>query len=69
VDKVRKRLVRDIKFKILDKKTIELKIKTQAGAYVKELITGDNGRTSPSISDLLNNKVKNIELDVIKIHE
>lgn len=69
VDKMRKRYVKDIKFKLLDKKTMELKIKTQAGLYVKELITGDEGRTTPNISELLNNKVKNIELDVIKIHE
>ncbi len=69
VDKFRKRFVKDIKFKVLNKKTLEITIRTQAGLYVKELITGDEGRTHPSVSNLLNNKVKNIELDVIKIHE
>ena len=50
------------------KKKVEFKITTQAGLYVKEFISGDEGRTEPSISGLLNNKVKKIELDVIKIH-
>ena len=67
-DKTRKRKVKNIKYKLLNKRKIELKITTQAGLYVKELINGDDGRTEPSISSLLDNKVKNIELDVIKIH-
>lgn len=67
-DKMRRRKVKEIKYKILSKKKAEFKIRTQSGLYVKELITGDEGRTEPSISSLLNNKVKKIELDVIKIH-
>ena len=67
-DKSRKRKVKDIKYKRLSKRKIELKIRAQSGLYVKELITGDEGRTQPSISSFLNNKIKNIELDVIKIH-
>ena len=67
-DKVRKRKVKDIKYKSLSKKWVQFKITTQSGLYVKELITGDNDRTDPSISNLLNNKVKKIELDVIKVH-
>ncbi len=68
-DKLRRRLVKDIKFKKLDSKKIELKITSQSGLYIKELITGDEGRTTPNVADLLDNKVKKIELDVIKIHE
>jgi len=67
-DKIRRRRVKDIKYKILNKKKVEFKIRTQSGLYVKELISGDEGRTEPSISSLLDNKVKKIELDVIKIH-
>ena len=67
-DKIRRRRVKDIRYKVLSKKKVEFKITTQSGLYVKELITGDEGRTEPSISSLLNNKVKKIELDVIKIH-
>ena len=67
-DKARRRKVKEIKYKLLSKRRIELKIRTQSGLYVKELITGDENRTKPSISSLLDNKVKKIELDVIKIH-
>ena len=67
-DKIRKRKLKEIKYKILNKKKVEFKMRTQSGLYVKELITSDNGRTEPSISSLLNNKVKKIELDVIKVH-
>ncbi len=66
--KVRRRRIKDIKFKLLSKNKVEFEIKTQAGLYVKELIDGDGGRTEPNISGLMNNKVKKIELDVIKVH-
>ncbi|MBL7170211.1 MAG: tRNA pseudouridine(54/55) synthase Pus10 [Candidatus Aenigmarchaeota archaeon] len=68
VDKIRRRGVKDIKYKLLNKKKIELRLTAQAGTYIKELIHGDEGRTQPSIADLINNKVKKIKLDVIKIH-
>jgi len=66
-DKMRRRKVKDMKYKLLNKKKVEFEIRTQSGLYVKELISGDEGRTEPSISSLLDNKVKKIELDVIKI--
>ena len=69
VDKMRKRFVKELKYKLLNKKTLELIVKTQAGLYIKELIHGDNGRTEPNIQSLLDNGVKNIELDVMKIYE
>lgn len=65
---VRKRKVKKISVKSLGEKKLEVKIKGEAGLYIKELITGDEGRTEPNISTLLNNKVKSIKLDVIKIH-
>ncbi len=67
-DLTRKRLVKKISWKILGAKKIEFKIKGEAGLYIKELITGDQNRTQPNIADLLSNKVKKIELDVVKIH-
>lgn len=69
VDRLRKRGIKEIKYKLLGKKKLELILRTQSGLYIKELIHGDNGRTNPNVADLLNNKVKNIELDVIKIHD
>jgi tRNA pseudouridine synthase 10 len=68
VDKTRKRKVKSIKYKVLSNKKVELTIKTQSGLYIKELINGDDGRTQPNVSDLIKNKVKKIDLDVIRIH-
>jgi tRNA pseudouridine synthase 10 len=67
-NRIRRRMVKDIKFKLLRKNKVELKITTQSGLYVKELINGDGDRTEPNVSGLINNKVKKIELDVIKIY-
>ena len=62
------RKVKKITWKLLGKCKLQLKIKGETGLYIKELITGDQGRTKPNVSEILNNKVKKIELDVIKIH-
>jgi tRNA pseudouridine synthase 10 len=67
-DKFRKRIVKSISWKLLNKKRMQFKIRAEAGLYIKELISGDEGRTKPNISELLDNKVKRISLDVIKIH-
>ncbi len=67
-DKFRKRLVKKVSWKVLGDKKLQLKVKAEAGLYIKELISGDEGRTRPSVSDILDNKVKKISLDVIKIH-
>lgn len=67
-DKFRKRLVKKISWKLLSRKKLQLKITGETGLYIKELITGDEGRTKPNVSELLGSKVKKISLDVIKIH-
>jgi tRNA pseudouridine synthase 10 len=67
-ERIRKRKVKKVSVKAVGGKKLELKIRGEAGLYIKELITGDDGRTEPNISTLLNNKVKSIKLDVIKIH-
>lgn len=67
-DKIRKKRVKDIKYKALGENKLEIVAKTEAGLYVKELVSGDDGRTEPSISELIGNKVKSIKLDVIKVY-
>jgi tRNA pseudouridine synthase 10 len=67
-DKTRKRLIKDITYKVLGQNKLEMTVTTEAGLYVKELVSGDGGRTQPNVSELINNKVKNIELDVIRIY-
>ena len=39
----------------------------QGGLYVKELVSGDEGRTKPNLAENLNAEAKVAELDVIKI--
>ncbi len=66
-DLVRKRKLYSISIKKLTGKKAEITVKCEAGLYAKELMHGDNGRTKPNLSELLNNKAKVIEFDVIKI--
>jgi tRNA pseudouridine synthase 10 len=45
----------------------EILIRCEGGLYVKELISGDNDRTNPSLSSLLGVNVKVEELDVLEV--
>lgn len=40
---------------------------TQAGTYVKELVHGEFGRTSPSIASIIGQEIDIVALDVIAI--
>lgn len=64
---VRKRQVKAISWKQLRPRKLELKIKGTAGLYIKELISGDKGRTRPSVAELLGTDAVCTQLDVIKI--
>ncbi|MCX6801174.1 MAG: tRNA pseudouridine(54/55) synthase Pus10 [Candidatus Diapherotrites archaeon] len=73
-DLVRKKEVELLEIKkIGDKKNdkknfnFKLKLKTSHGTYVKEFISGDGGRTSPSVSSILDSKCACAQLDVLEI--
>ena len=66
-DKIRIKEVKNIKTNYIDFHSFEIIIKTQGGLYIKELISGDEGRSQPNISELLNNKSICEELDVIEV--
>jgi len=68
-DRVRHRRVRSVAWKSVDARTVELEVRTQAGLYVKELVSGDDGRTSPSVAEVLGIAAECVELDVIAIHQ
>lgn len=53
---------------VLDPRTIELEVRTEAGLYVKELVSGDGGRTCPSVAEVLGTAAECAELDVLAIH-
>ncbi|MCD6092601.1 MAG: tRNA pseudouridine(54/55) synthase Pus10 [Candidatus Aenigmarchaeota archaeon] len=67
-DKIRKRDVKDAKVKYINKRMFQLTVRCEAGLYIKELITGDNGRTKPSVSEILGCNCKFKDLDVLNIY-
>ena len=66
-DKVRRRKVMEIKIEEMKMNEATLVIKAESGTYIKELITGDEGRTSPSLSHLAGVDLEVESLDVIEI--
>jgi tRNA pseudouridine synthase 10 len=66
-DLTREKYIYEVKVKKLSPKKAEMKIRCQGGLYVKELVTGDEGRTTPSVSELLKNKAKPTKLDVLNV--
>src|SRR3989344_6099463 len=67
-DKFRSRELKSLKTKFKNNKHFELLVRCEAGLYVKELISGDNGRTVPSVSSMLGQACVCKELDVMEIH-
>ena len=66
-DKLRTRKIYHITAEIIAAKKLEVIIKAEAGTYIKEFISGDQGRTEPSISKALNCQAECEKLDVIGI--
>jgi tRNA pseudouridine synthase 10 len=66
-DLVRERYIYKAKVKRLKPNKIEMRIQCQGGLYIKELITGDEGRTTPSVAEILNVEAKPLELDVLNV--
>ena len=67
-DKFRHRKLKSLKTKCVSSKKFSLEVKCEAGLYVKELVSGDNGRTVPSVSSILQQSCICKELDVVAIH-
>ena len=65
-DKYRKRKVTDFRVESADENPTFI-IKGESGLYIKELISGDNGRTVPSITEMLGVNAVVKELDVIGV--
>ncbi|MCS7115262.1 MAG: tRNA pseudouridine(54/55) synthase Pus10 [Nitrososphaerota archaeon] len=66
-DLTREKYIYEVKIKRLSPRTVEMRILCQGGLYVKELVTGDDGRTTPSVSEILGIKAKPIKLDVLNV--
>ena len=51
-DMVRVKHVLDLSYEIIDDRHFTMKIKTEGGLYIKELISGDEGRSQPNVSEI-----------------
>jgi tRNA pseudouridine synthase 10 len=75
-DKVRIRRVLNLKLEpereLVDQESVikqmNVKILCEGGLYVKELMSGDSGRTSPSLAEILGVEVVSLALDVLAVH-
>jgi tRNA pseudouridine synthase 10 len=66
-DLIRERYIYKVKVKKVSLKQAMMEIRCQGGLYVKELVSGDEGRTIPNVSDLLGNRGKTLKLDVLNV--
>lgn len=67
-DLIRRRCIFDLKLAKIENGKMHLFIYAEAGTYIKEFIHGDQGRTVPSISSILNLPCDCEELSLIKIN-
>ncbi len=68
-DKERVRQVLQAETTALRDDVLELRVRAEAGTYLKELISGDEGRTRPSLAEVLGTSAEVLELDVLEIHD
>ena len=66
-DRIREKHIYKAKIKRLAPNNAEMRIRCQGGLYIKELITGDEGRTKPCVAEIINAKAEPLELDVLSI--
>lgn len=66
-DKIREKIIYKIDGKFIKTHLFEFIIISQGGTYIKELINGDEGRTSPSFSEIFETNLVCKELDVLEV--
>ncbi|NVM16238.1 MAG: tRNA pseudouridine(54/55) synthase Pus10 [Candidatus Lokiarchaeota archaeon] len=67
-DKIRDKTIFQIEGKFIKPKIFEFIIEAQGGTYIKEILNGDNGRTTPSFTEIFGFPIECKKLDVIKIY-
>jgi tRNA pseudouridine synthase 10 len=67
-DKIRTRTIRNITAKPIDARKFEMVVECEGGLYIKELISGDEGRSKPSVSEILGINALCIQLDVLEVN-
>ncbi len=64
---LRKRRTYELKLLLHRGKKAVITVEADSGLYIKELVSGDRGRTRPSLSEILNNPSRVVRLDVIEV--
>lgn len=66
-DKVRERQVLDIRCTGREDDRYWVEVVGEAGLYIKELVSGDSGRTQPSLAQILGRTARVVSLDVVLV--
>jgi tRNA pseudouridine synthase 10 len=66
---VRKREIFWVEADWIDEHTFTLTLETESGTYVKEFVSGDDGRSSPNFSEVLGVRCRVETLDVMAIND
>ena len=66
-DKIRERHATEITYHGREQDGYVIEVTGEAGLYIKELISGDNGRTRPSLTEILGRPAQVSRLDVVQV--
>jgi tRNA pseudouridine synthase 10 len=66
-DKIRERIVLDIEYVGEQDGKFVVEVLGEAGLYIKELVSGDGGRTRPSLAEILDRPSHVFSLDVVQV--
>ncbi len=64
---LRKRRTYSIRLLVHRNKKAVIEIEAESGLYIKEFVSGDEGRTKPSLSEVLNSQARVAKLDVVRV--
>ncbi len=67
-DLEREKYIYETKISRLTKNKIVMRIRCQGGLYIKELITGDEGRTRPNVAETIKAEPSSLKLDVLNVY-
>ena len=66
-DLIRERRVVDIECLGIEDSLFRIEVVGEGGLYIKELVSGDGGRTTPSLAEILAVPAKVVALDVVQV--
>jgi len=66
-DRTRRKMLYGLSARKMNNNTAEFTTRAQGGLYIKELITGDNGRTTPNVCQALGRGALKIDLTVLDV--